>query len=62
MNRKLDIGRNFIVRIKHDSDIITFLNNMCKVTKTDKEISVLIESGFEFICEKDDFKFFRKPK
>ena len=62
MSRKLDIGRNFIVRAKHDSDIITFLNNVCKVAKTDKEISVLIEAGFEFICEKDDFKFFRKPK
>jgi len=30
MSRKLDIGRNFIVRAKHDSDIITFLNNVAK--------------------------------
>jgi hypothetical protein len=35
---------------------------VCKVAKTDKEISELIEAGFEFICEKDDLKFFRKPK
>ena len=30
MSRRLDIGRNFIVRAKHDSDIITFLNNVAK--------------------------------
>ena len=30
MSRKLDIGRIFIVRAKHDSDIVTFLNNMAK--------------------------------
>ena len=30
MSRKLDVSRNFIVRVKHDSDIITFLNNMAK--------------------------------
>jgi integrase len=35
---------------------------VCKVAKTDKEISKLIEAGFEFICENDDLKFFRKPK
>ncbi len=29
-SRKLDIGRNFIVRAKHDSDIIIFLNNVAK--------------------------------
>lgn len=37
-------------------------NYVCKIAKTDKEISALIEAGFEFICEKDDLKFFRKPK
>ena len=30
MSRRLDIGRNFIVRAKHDSDIITFLSNVAK--------------------------------
>ncbi len=30
MSRRLDIGRNFIVRAKHDSDIITFLNHVAK--------------------------------
>ena len=30
MSRRLDIGRNFIVRVKHDSDIISFLNNVTK--------------------------------
>ena len=35
---------------------------VCKVAKDDKEISLLIESGFEYICDKDGLKFFRKPK
>jgi predicted DNA-binding protein with PD1-like motif len=30
MSRKLDIGKIFIMRAKHDSDIITFLNNVAK--------------------------------
>ena len=29
-SRKLDVDRNFIVRAKHDSNIITFLNNVAK--------------------------------
>jgi predicted DNA-binding protein with PD1-like motif len=30
MSRKLEVGRIFIVRAKHDSDIITYLNNVSK--------------------------------
>ena len=29
-SRKLDVGRNFIVRAKHDSDIINFVTNVAK--------------------------------
>jgi predicted DNA-binding protein with PD1-like motif len=29
-SRKLDIGRNFIVRAKYNSDMITFLNNVAR--------------------------------
>ena len=29
-SKKLDIGRNFIVRAKHDSDIINFVTNLAK--------------------------------
>lgn len=29
-SRKLDVGRNFIVRVKHDSDIINFVTNLAK--------------------------------
>jgi predicted DNA-binding protein with PD1-like motif len=29
-SRKLDVGRNFIVRVKHDSDIINFVTNVAK--------------------------------
>ncbi len=35
---------------------------ICKVAKTQKEIKNLIEIGFEYICEQDGLKFFRKRK
>ena len=35
---------------------------ICKVAKTSIEIQDLIEQGFQFVCESDGFKFFRKPK
>jgi integrase len=34
----------------------------CKVAKTPKEIQDLIELGYEHVCTKDDFLFFRKRK
>ncbi|MCS7120592.1 MAG: tyrosine-type recombinase/integrase [Nitrososphaerota archaeon] len=33
---------------------------VCKVAKTPKEIADLIEAGFEYVCEQDGLKFFRK--
>jgi integrase len=35
---------------------------ICKVVKTSIEIQDLIEQGFQFVCESEGFKFFRKPK
>lgn len=35
---------------------------VCKVAATKEEISALIEAGFEYICENNGLKFFRKPK
>jgi hypothetical protein len=35
---------------------------ICKVAETKEEISTLIEAGFEYICENNGLKFFRKPK
>jgi enoyl reductase-like protein len=35
---------------------------ICKVAEAKGEISELIEAGFEYICEKNGLKFFRKPK
>ena len=35
---------------------------ICKIAKTLKEISQLIELGFEYVCEQDGLKFFRKRK
>ena len=33
-----------------------------RVTKDDNEMKALIESGFQYVCENDGLKFFRKPK
>lgn len=35
---------------------------VCKVAKTPEEIAQLIEAGFEYVCEHDGLKFFRKRK
>mgnify|MGYP000220982255 CR=1 FL=1 len=43
--------------VKFESD-----KYICKVAKTPKEISELIEAGFEYVCEQDGLKFFRKRK
>jgi len=35
---------------------------VCRVAKTPKHIQELIENGFEYICEQEDLKFFRRRK
>jgi len=45
-----------LAKIGESSDFI------CKVTKDEKEISALIEAGFEYVCDNEGLKFFRKPK
>ena len=35
---------------------------VCKVAKTLEDAALLIEEGFEFVCEMDGVKLFRKPK
>jgi integrase len=35
---------------------------VCKAAKTVKEASELIENGFEYVCELDDARLFRKRK
>ena len=35
---------------------------VCKVARTPNEIPDLIENGFDYICDQDDLKFFRKRK
>jgi hypothetical protein len=35
---------------------------VCKIAKTPNEIQELIENGFEYICDMDGSKFFRKRK
>jgi len=35
---------------------------VCRVAKTPKHIQELIEDGFEYICEQEDLKFFRRRK
>jgi len=34
---------------------------VCKAAKDEKEISALIEAGFEYVCNNEGLKFFRKP-
>ncbi|MEM1562517.1 MAG: hypothetical protein QXJ19_04640 [Candidatus Bathyarchaeia archaeon] len=35
---------------------------VCRVARTPNEIAELIEAGFEYICEHEGLKFFRKRK
>ena len=35
---------------------------ICKVATTNEEIAQLIEAGFEYVCEHNGAKFFRKRK
>ena len=35
---------------------------VCKVAKTVKEASELVESGFDYVCDVDGYKLFRKRK
>ncbi len=37
-------------------------NYVCKVARTSNETQDLIETGFEYICDHGDLKFFRKRK
>ncbi|MCS7124689.1 MAG: tyrosine-type recombinase/integrase [Candidatus Bathyarchaeota archaeon] len=45
-----------LVDFKREDDYI------CKVATTNEEIAQLIEAGFEYVCEHNGAKFFRKPK
>jgi len=35
---------------------------VCKVAKTVKEASELVEAGFDYVCDVEDYKLFRKRK
>jgi integrase len=45
-----------LVKFESDDEYV------CKVAKTPDEIAKLIEAGFEYVCEHDGLKFFRKRK
>ena len=45
-----------LMKFKESDDFI------CKVATTNEEISQLIETGFEYICDHNRAKFFRKRK
>jgi hypothetical protein len=38
------------------------LDCISKVAKTEAEICILVEAGFEYVCEFDGHKVFRKKK
>ena len=35
---------------------------VCKIAQTTKEISQLIEDGFDYVCDLQNLKFFKKRK
>ncbi|MEM2995823.1 MAG: site-specific integrase [Candidatus Bathyarchaeia archaeon] len=45
-----------LVDFKNEDDFV------CKVASTNEEIAQLIEAGFEYVCEHNGAKFFRKRK
>jgi len=46
------------------TQLITFERDdfTCRIARTEKEITDLIEAGFEYTCDLNEAKFFRKPK
>jgi hypothetical protein len=46
------------------TQLVTFENDdyMCKAATTVKEATELIELGYEYVCDIDKVKLFRKPK
>jgi len=46
------------------TQLVNFGNDefVCRVAKTVDEATALIESGFEYVCDMEDAKLFRKPK
>jgi len=45
-----------LVKIENEEEFV------CKVAKKPEEIAKLIEAGFEYVCEQEGLKFFRKRK
>ncbi|MGB9756415.1 MAG: hypothetical protein ACPLVJ_01355 [Candidatus Bathyarchaeales archaeon] len=47
------------------TQLVNFKNEdgfVCKVASTSEEIAQLVEAGFEYVCEHNGAKFFRKRK
>jgi rubrerythrin len=53
---KTHMGEFQTMLLREDDDFV------CKVAKSPNEVQGLIENGFEYICDMDDLKFFRKRK
>ncbi|MCX8171971.1 MAG: tyrosine-type recombinase/integrase [Candidatus Bathyarchaeota archaeon] len=56
-HRRIENTLKYTQLIKFESD-----EYICKVAKTLEEIAQLIEAGFEYVCEHNNLKFFRKRK
>ena len=48
--------------IMFDNPVEAFLNKILSDAKTLEEAKQLIESGFEYVCDMEDCKLFRKRK
>ena len=58
IDRKIENTLKYTQLVKFEESDAYF----CKVAKTEDEIKILIESGFQYMCENEELKFFRKPK
>ena len=58
------LGHKRIQNTLKYTHLVDFKNDeyVCRVAKTEKEIAELIEAGFEYVCEHNGLKFFRKRK
>jgi len=56
-NIKNTLLYTLLVKFREEDD-----DFVCKVAKSSNEVQELIEDGFEYICDMDDLKFFRKRK
>jgi len=62
---KSELGHKSLTSTLVYTHLISFQGDdgfVCKASKTVKETQELVESGFDYVCDVDDYKLFRKRK